>query len=195
MLRKAFYQFLIAVVLVGSARAQEFKSEVSVQGTGFFARNSDGIENPATGTGLIGYRYNSNRWLAAEADYGYARHTKEYIASTSGKLQANVHEITGSAVVKLPGSAKLQPFALAGGGALVLDPTGNAGEFFAGVTREAEGAFLYGGGADYDLTSHLALRAQYRGLVYKAPSFNLAGLNTDTWTHAAQPSTGIVFHF
>jgi hypothetical protein len=39
------------------------------------------------------------------------------------------------------------------------------------------------------------LRAEYRGLVYKAPSFNLAGLNTDSWTQIAQPSAGIVFRF
>lgn len=195
MLRKAFYQFVIAVVLIGSAGAQEFKSEVSVQGAGFFTKNSDGIENPATGAGLIGYRYNGNRWLAVEADYGYARQTQEYLAGTSKKLKANVHEITGAAVVNLPSSAKLQPFALAGGGALVFDPTGSARESFAGATQETEGTFLYGGGVDYRLTSHFALTAQYRGLVYKAPSFNLTGLNTDTWTHTAQPSTGVVFRF
>jgi hypothetical protein len=31
--------------------------------------------------------------------------------------------------------------------------------------------------------------------VYKAPDFNLTGLNTDSWTHIAQPSAGIVFRF
>jgi hypothetical protein len=29
----------------------------------------------------------------------------------------------------------------------------------------------------------------------KAPSFNLAGLNTDSWTKIAKPSAGIVFRF
>ena len=47
----------------------------------------------------------------------------------------------------------------------------------------------------YALTRHLSLRAEYRGLVYKAPDFNLAGLNTDSWTQIAQPSAGIVFRF
>jgi len=44
-------------------------------------------------------------------------------------------------------------------------------------------------------TRHISLRAEYRGYVYKAPDFNLAGLNTDSWTHIAQPSAGIVFRF
>jgi hypothetical protein len=40
-----------------------------------------------------------------------------------------------------------------------------------------------------------SLRAEYRGFVYKSPSFNLASLKTDAWTHMAQPSAGIVYRF
>lgn len=98
-------------------------------------------------------------------------------------------------MVKLPGFARIQPFALAGGGALVFDPTGNADGNFAGATTETRGAVVYGAGADYAFTRHILLRAEYRGYVYKAPDFNFAGLNTDGWTHIAQPSAGIVFRF
>ena len=87
-----------------TAVAQETRSEVSVQGTGFFTKdsNGDGIQNKATETGglLIGYRYNITRWLAAEANYGYDRNTQSYIGSTSARVQSNIHQITGSAVVK-----------------------------------------------------------------------------------------------
>ena len=182
-----------------SAVAQEVRSEISVQGTGFFTKdsNGNGIENKATETGglLIGYRYNITRWLAAEANYGYDRNTQDYIGSTSGRIQSNIHQITGSAAVKLPGIARIQPFALAGAGGLIFDPTDNAGGTFAGATSEVRGTFLYGGGADYAFTRHLSLRAEYRGLVYKSPSFNLASLKTDAWTHIAQPSAGIVYRF
>jgi hypothetical protein len=34
--------------------------------------------------------------------------------------------------------------------------------------------------ADYAFTTHILLRAEYRGYVYKAPEFNLAGLNSDS---------------
>ncbi len=192
---------LIAAVvgLSLSGAAQEHNSEISVQGTGFFTKDSNGqgIRQQGTETGgvLIGYRYNLSSWLAGEANYGYARNTQSLFGSLPARVQANVHEVTGSAVVKLPRFANLQPFVLAGGGALIFDPTGNAGGTFSGATWQAKGAFLYGGGADYRLTNHLALRAEYRGLVYKAPSFNLASLNTDKFTHVAQPSAGIVFRF
>jgi outer membrane immunogenic protein len=192
---------IVACIALLSLRAvaQEFRSQVSVQGTGFFTKdsNGNGVENKATETGglLIGYRYNITRWLAAEANYGYDRNTQSYIGSTSGRVQSNIHQITASAVVKLPRFARIQPYALVGGGGLIFDPTDNAGSAFAGVTSQARGAFVYGGGADYAFTRHLSLRAEYRGFVYKAPNFNLASLNTNAWTHIAQPSAGIVFRF
>ena len=199
MVRKGITVLALCLALTLAAAAQEYRSEVSVQGTGFFTKDSDGrvIRQQGTKTGgvLAGYRYNINRWLAAEANYGYARNTQLYSGALPARVQANVHQITGAAVVKLPSFAKLQPFALAGGGGLVFDPTGNPGGTFSGATRETKGAFLYGGGADYRLTHHLALRAEYRGFVYKAPSFNVANLDTDKVTHVAQPSAGIVFRF
>jgi outer membrane immunogenic protein len=192
---------IVACIALLSLRAvaQEVRSEVSVQGTGFFTKDAsgNGIRDKATETGglQIGYRYYITRWLAAEANYGYDRNTQSYIGSTSARVQSNIHQITGSAVVKLPGFARIQPYALAGGGGLMFDPTNNAGGTSAGATSQTRGAFLYGGGADYAFTRHLSLRAEYRGFVYKAPSFNLASLKTDTWTHTAQPSVGIVFRF
>ena len=77
----------------------------------------------------------------------------------------------------------------------MFGPTGNAGGSFGGATWRAKGEFVYGVGGDYALTRRISLRAEYRGYVYKAPDFNLASLKTDTWTHTAQPSAGIVFHF
>ena len=196
--RAAVVVGILAIVSI-TAVAQETRSEVSVQGTGFFTKDTEGngIRQHATDTGgfLVGYRYNINRWLAAEANYGYDRNTQNYFGGTAGRVESNIHQITGAAVVKLPTFARLQPYVLGGGGALVFDPTGNAGGSFAGASRQTQGAFLYGGGADYAFTKHISLRAEYRGYVYKAPNFNLTGLNTDTWTHTAQPSAGIVFKF
>ena len=95
----------------------------------------------------------------------------------------------------MPSFARLQPYALAGAGALVFDPTGNSGDSFAGATLETKAALVYGVGAQYASSGHFSLRAESRGYVYKAPSFGLASLNTDSWTNIAQPSAGIVFRF
>ena len=84
---------------------------------------------------------------------------------------------------------------LAEGGALIFNPTSNGNGFGPGVDSQAKGVFVYGGGADYSLSRHFLLRAEYRGLVYKTPDFGLAALHTDATTHTAQPSAGIVFRF
>jgi hypothetical protein len=39
------------------------------------------------------------------------------------------------------------------------------------------------------------LRAEYRGFVFKDPDFGVRSLDTDSWTHTAQPSAGLVYRF
>ena len=87
------YSIKRAAVVVGilafasiTAVAQENRSEISIQGTGFFTKDTSGngtVERANdTGGFLIGYRYNLNRWLAAEAKYGYDRNTQMYFGGT-----------------------------------------------------------------------------------------------------------------
>lgn len=190
-----------ALLFAASAMAEDTRSEVSLEGTGFFTKNSDnhGIAERATKTGgfLVGYRYHFNDWLAAEANYGYDRNTQIFVNSSGlSRVQSNVHQGTAALVVTPPVSvAKLRPFFLAGSGALVFDPRNGAGTSISGAQRQAKAAFLYGGGADYHLTNHIALRAEYRGLVYKTPDFDISSLNADKVTHVAQPAAGIVIRF
>ena len=189
------------ILLTLGATAQESRSEVSLQGTGFFTQdtNGRGTSRSTTNTGgfLLGYRYHFNRWLSGEANYGYDRDTQRYF-STGGlsRVQSDVHTATADVVVGLPFRvARLSPYLLGGGGSLVFHPTGNAGGFVTGADTQAKGAFLYGAGVNYTLSKHWSVRAEYRGYVYKDPDFGVRALNTDSWTHTAQPSAGIVFRF
>ncbi len=203
MIRTVVVATILGVLMCASgAIAQEGRwQEISVQGTGFFTKDSsgNGINQHATDTGgfLLSYRYHFNRWLAADASYGYARNTQQNFTSSSQfGVQANVHQATGALVVTAPHRIfRLAPYVLAGTGALVFDPTGNAGGSVSGAQSQSKAAFVYGGGADYDLSRHFTLRAEYRGFVYGRPDFDLAALHSGTTTHTAQPSAGIVFRF
>jgi outer membrane immunogenic protein len=184
------------------AVAQEDRHEVGVQGTGFFTKDSNhnGIHQHATDSGgfLVDYRYHFNRWLAAETAYGYARNTQQFSLPGGGfGIQSDVHQATGGLVLNIPHAAKwrFNPYVLAEGGALVFNPTSNGNGFGPGANSQAKGVFVYGGGADYALSRHFLLRAEYRGFVYKTPDFGIAALNADSTTHTAQPSAGIVFRF
>lgn len=203
---------ILGLALVGmlslsasAVRAQDSgwlgRNEVSAQGTGFFTKNSqgNGISQHSTDTGgfLVGYRFHFNSWLAADASYGYARNTQENFTSSGlSNVQANVHQATGALVVTVPRRTfRLNPYLLAGAGALVFDPTGNSGGFVVGASRQAKPAFVYGGGVDYSIVRHVSLRIEYRGFVYDRPDFGLAALHSGSTTHTAQPSAGIVFQF
>jgi opacity protein-like surface antigen len=206
----------MVLLFTSTARADEgSKHEVSAQGFGFYTKDSTGnglSQSSSNGGGfLLGYRYHVNRWLAAEVNYGRARDTTRTftptptllpispvgptILTTTLPVQANIHEATAAAVVTIPSFGRLKPYVLAGSGALTFVPTQNAGGFVPGAGNQAKAVFLYGGGADYVFTRHLALRLEYRGFVYKSPDFGLINLRTDATTHTAQPSAGIVFRF
>ena len=200
MWRKAILSVITALLLTVAAIAQEQRSEISLQGTGFYTKDStgQGIRQQATDTGgfLVGYRYHLNRWLAAETTYGFVRNTQTYsVPLALSGIQTDVHQATGGLVFRLPSPARLRlsPYLLAEGGALVFNPTKNS--LVAGADSQARGAFIYGGGGDFLLSKHFSLRVEYRGFVYKSPDFGLSSLNSDAVTHTAQPSAGIVFRF
>src|SRR3979490_2666945 len=184
------WKIVVATVLgilvsASEAAAQEGRwQEISVQGTGFFTKDSsgNGINQDATDTGgfLVSYRYHFNRWLAADASYGYARNTQQNFSSSGPiSVQANVHQATGALVLTAPRRVfKLHPYALAGAGALVFDPTGNVAGFVSGAQSQTKAAFVYGGGADYDLGKHFTLRAEYRRFVNERPDFGLDALRS-----------------
>jgi outer membrane immunogenic protein len=169
------------------------KNEISVQALGSFVESTttNGIRNSATNSGgvLAGYRRFFNLHNGVEVNYGYALNTQNFL-SPSGVLgvKTNSHEVSGAYVFRLP-LRRFTPFALAGAGALVFDPKN-----FAGADSQTRAAFVYGGGADFNISRHVFLRAEYRGFVYNSPTYNLTILDgTDRTTHRAEPSIGFGF--
>ena len=193
-------------LFIASGFAQDFKSEFSVQGTANLPKNSTNIDIPhdATKSGgfLVGYRYHLNPWFALQADYGYTRDTQKYFDPFFGEtdIQANIHQLTGEAVISAPSSSRVRPYGLAGIGGLFFRPTNSPDNNFIGIgngsgNNQTKPAFVYGGGVDFDITRYMAFRAEYRGLLFKIPDFQLPGLASDNFTHIAQPSVGLVWRF
>jgi opacity protein-like surface antigen len=190
------------LLFAANSRAQELPpNEVSVQGTGFFTKDSDnnGVIQHSTDSGglLVSYRNLFSRWFGADLSYGYTRDTQlNFTPVGASRVQSDVHQTTAALVAHTPGRVfGFRPFALAGAGALTFSPVNNFGGIAIGADTQAKAAFVYGGGADYDINDHFALRLEYRGLVFKRPDFGMNLLNSDAVTHTAQPSAGFVFRF
>ncbi len=171
------------------------KNEVSVQAFGSFVKSTtdNGIENKASNSGgvLGSYRYFFNAHSGVEANYGYSLNTQTY-GSTNGVLGVKnySHEMSAAYVFRMP-MRNFTPFVLAGAGGLIFDP-----KDFVGASTQARAAFVYGGGADFKLSEHVFLRAEYRGFVYNSPTYDLAGLTgADRITHRAEPSVGFGYRW
>src|SRR5438128_8190627 len=187
------------VLFATTAMAQvEQPSQINIQGTALITKDSttDSATHGATQSGglLVGYLYRFNRWAGVEGNYGYTRNTQNYIGLTRSSLEADFHEITGAFVAHFPlNVSKVRPYALAGTGALVFEPTDKF--VVTGAGRQTKAAFLYGGGVDFDIAHNFGVRAEYRGLVYKVPDFTLDSLSLDKVTHLTQPSVRFNFRF
>jgi outer membrane immunogenic protein len=192
----------IVFLLTLTAAAQENRSEISVQGTGLFTQSSsgNGTTHSATETGglLATYRYHLNHWLSVEGAYGYDLNSQKYLSSSSAfRIQSRMNQMTGDLVLRLPSrpSSRFSPYLLAGGGALLFDPTGSLTDTVFGAQSQTKGVFVYGVGFNYAIHKRISLRAEYRGLVYGTPDFGFSGFQTNSITHTAQPSVGIAFRF
>jgi len=200
MSRKNTFALVIAgaVLLVAPAFSQEdvnYRSDFTVQALGSFVKSTsnNGVQQDSTNSGgvLASYRFFFNRHNGVEVNYGYALNTQNF-GLTGGALgvKNDSHEFTADYVLRFPWK-RWSPFALAGTGALVFDPRN-----VSTANVQARPAFVYGGGADFNLTSHLYMRAEYRGFVYDSPTFGLTeSAGTGRVTHRAEPSIGFGYRF
>ncbi len=117
--------FLGALLLFGSAAMAQserlyMRTELSIQGAGFFTKDSqgNGITQHTTDSGglMMGYRFHINRWLAVDGSYGRARNTQQNVMSGgSFDIHGNMHEAIGALVVTFRrAGVRLQPYTLAG---------------------------------------------------------------------------------
>jgi hypothetical protein len=194
-----FLIFLSASCACHSAPAQTIKNlegAVNVFGQFSGTSNGNGIQdNPTDSLGLLAtVRQSFHPWLGYEVNYGYTRFSERY-SILPFAVQNNLHEVSGAYLLQGPTIPflGLQPFGAVGVGALIFLPTTTGGQKYNQQTRVP---LLYELGVNYPiLTSHLGLRFQYRGLVYKTPDFNSASLTTNARRQTSEPSVGAYLRF
>ena len=214
MLEKVGVILAAVCLLVSAAFAQGGRSEVSVGGTFNLSSNTTFTQLPSglqhglqitqasgrAGGFLASYRYGFARMHAVEVNYGYVRNTQNFtfldtteLTQSSVGIQTSIHEATAAYVFRPGKWWKVNPFLLAGGGGLFFRPSSVS---IYGPASQTKSAFLYGIGADLNVLPHkIGLRVQYRGLLYRAPDFDLTGFSTGGRAHLKQIGAGFVYHF
>lgn len=182
---------LITMPAFSQEESEVYKNDAAVQAYGSFVKSTtdNGVKQSATNSGgvLASYRFFFNNHNGVEVNYGYALNTQSY---ASAGVKSYSHEATAAYIFRFP-LRRWSPFVLAGVGGLVFDP-----KDFATASTQARAAFVYGGGADFNLSSRIFMRAEYRGFVYNSPTYDLANLNgLDRVTHRAEPSIGFGYRF
>jgi outer membrane immunogenic protein len=172
-----------------------YRSDVTVEAFLPVVANTSsyGVQQSASVSGgvLADYRYFFGTHSGVEVGYGYSRDTQTY-GLGGGPLGVNSdsEEFFAAYVFRFP-HKRWSPFLLAGVGGVLFDPRTTAG-----ANLQARAGYLYGGGVDFDIHKRFFARAEYRGIFYNTPTFNLNALNgVDRFTHLAEPAMGFGYKF
>jgi len=63
------------------------------------------------------------------------------------------------------------------------------------ASRNTNVGVLYGAGIAYELSPSWDIRAEYRGIVVKSPSFGQSNLGTGRYYNIFNPVIGVAYHF
>lgn len=217
MLRRCGVAMAALFLLTSIGWGQDNTYDVSLGGAAVFSKQSTGNGTVLTPTNsgafLATGRYRYSEHSSVELNYSHTANSQIYFASPlTYRIQNTIGEYSGAYVFSFHQTERVEPFVFAGAAALVFYPSYSSNSIsgvptYIPATQQTKPAFLYGGGFDYRIFSsvpllrrasvvnHLALRLQYRGLVYKAPDFKVQNLFTGARGHMAEPSVGIVVKF
>ncbi len=196
---------VIFLITAAAAHAQ-VGLDVALSGAGVFSRtttSSNGVvtDTPTKSGAIFGtVRYHVKKLQAFELNIGHTSNSQIFtVPPDTYRVMTGITEYTGAYVFTPLAGPKWQPFVLAGGGALKFSP-GNTYidkvQNLFGTKSQTSLTFLYGGGTDYVFWKRLAVRLQYRGLIYRNPDFGVPSrFYTGAKGHIAEPSVGLVVKF
>ncbi|MGO8756933.1 MAG: outer membrane beta-barrel protein [Terracidiphilus sp.] len=206
MKKLAFLVFLLAVCQA-AVRAQESRQDISLSGTALiepYKASSTDVQvhsNPAYG-GLVSYRFMLTPTSALEVNYGITyENTLTYYGPSFQNgigILTRTQEISG-AYVRSFVFKNFNPFIEAGPAANIFLPIYNSGTKTLDAHQQTGVGAMYGAGIAYEVSPSFDIRAEYRGIVTKVPTFGVGESNynftTNRWWNMSVPAIGVAYHF
>jgi opacity protein-like surface antigen len=211
-MKKIAFLALLLALCVATGLAQESRQDVSISGTvlipPFIASSTDIQVHSNRGFGaLFSYRFMLTPSSALEANYGFTYQNKFSYCGPSFcgptipygiQVPARVQEISG-AYVRSFVFKNWNPFVEAGPAGLIFLPIVNSGLKTLDAKQQTEVGFMYGAGFAYEISPSFDIRAEYRGLVTKVPTFSVGtqsdNFTTNKWFNMYEPTVGVAYHF
>jgi hypothetical protein len=191
----------LLTVCVAAGRAQESRQDVSLSGTAliepFVASSTDVYvhSNYALGA-LVSYRFMLTPNSAVEANYGvtYQNKINYYTNPLHYQVLTRTQEISAEYVRSFT-FRKYNPFIEAGPGEVIFLPIRNSGTTTLDAKQQMQMAAFYGGGIAREISPSFDIRAEFRGIITKVPTFNMTNLDTNKWYNIYEPVIGVAYHF
>ena len=74
-------------------------------------------------------------------------------------------------------------------------PSVNSGTTTLDAKQQTEIGGMYGAGFAYEISPSFDIRAEYRGMVTKVPTFSDSQFTTNSGTTSSNPVIGVAYHF
>ncbi|HZD48951.1 MAG TPA: outer membrane beta-barrel protein [Silvibacterium sp.] len=191
---------LLLLPLVGVAGfAQESRMDVSGSLSAvippFASGNAVQLHATVGLGGLVSYRYLLTPHIGLELNYQYAQQVQHYINPTNNLLIHNrFQEISGAVVYNFV-FKNFNPFVEGGPGGYIFTPIRDQTTQTLNAGQTTNIGILYGAGIAYELSPSFDIRAEYRGIVVKTPSFGQSNLSTGRYYNISDPVIGVAYHF
>jgi outer membrane immunogenic protein len=202
MKKSLFFLFLLPL-LAATCFAQESRQDVSLSESVLwepFAAGNTVQLNSTKGIygALVSYRYMLTPHGALELNYGYNQNVQKYLIPTNPNVRIHdrFQEISGAYVYSF-NFRNWNPFVEAGIAGLMFSPIIDSKTNDLDARRNTNIGGLYGAGIAYEISPSFDIRAEYRGLIVKTPTFNFPGndLRTNVYFNINNPTIGIAYHF
>jgi opacity protein-like surface antigen len=201
-MKKSLLAFLLLLPLTAvSAFAQESRQDISVSGSGiippFASGNAVQLHASVGYGGLISYRYLLTPHGGLELNYQYSQNNQHFlIPSGSYHIHDRFQEISGAYVYSF-NFKNLNPFIEGGAAGFIFSPIDDSKTNTFGISRNTNVGALYGAGIAYEISPSFDIRAEYRGLLMKTPTFDYQSndFRTNVYYNIYDPVIGIAYHF
>ncbi|MGC1464069.1 MAG: outer membrane beta-barrel protein [Terracidiphilus sp.] len=187
-----------------SARDSQSQWDIGVSFYEALTSSSSGSgtqEKPSNGMGgLAEVRHIVNPLVGFELSVGFNLADEAYAPKAGAcaltcqnppvSLSGNATQVALDYIVSKK-MGNLRPFAVGGLGAFIAVP----GTTPLGNNTSFRGAYIVGGGVDFDISSRLGVRAQVRDILYKAPNTSVIYPATGVLTQSLEPMGGVYYRF